>query len=77
MTKNQHPRNIKWASDNYLRRQVEPNGNGGWYNYIVSLLRDGMGERPLIDEKTGQMWWRDEAVQYALKMSPTTLELGE
>ena len=75
--KKKHARHTVWASDEYLRRQVEPTGNGGWYKYITGLLRDGMGERPLIDETTGKMWWRDEAVQYALKMSPTTLELGE
>ena len=72
-----YDKHTKWVSDDYLRRQVEPNGNGGWYEYIVSLLRDGMGEQPLVDSKRGGMWWRDEAVQYALKMSPTSLELGE
>ncbi len=72
-----HARHTKWVSDRWLRDQVEPNGNGGWYEYIVTLLRDGMGERPLVDADGRGMWWRDEAVHYALKMSPTTLELGE
>ena len=75
--KKKHARHTYWASDEYLRLQVEPNGNGGWYKYITCLLRDGMGERPMIDEATGKMWWRDEAVQDALKMSPITLKLGE
>jgi hypothetical protein len=76
--KNMHARHTNWVSDAWLREQVEPNGNGGWYEYIATLLRDGMGERPLVDASgTGGMWWREEAVHYALRMSPTTLELGE
>ena len=63
--KKKHAKHTFWASDEHLRRQ---SGNGERYNNIARLLMDGMGERPLIDETTGKMWWRDEAVQCALSV---------